>query len=423
MTDVLAVANQKGGVAKTTTVHSLGVASAELGRRTLVVDLDPQACLTFSLGFDPDALDRSLHDVFVRRDSVAEVTLPVPGVDFLDLLPASIDLAGSEVHLLTRTGREHVLERALEPVLAQYDLVLIDCPPSLGVLTINGLTAANAVVIPLQCEALSHRGVGQLLETIEDVRAFANSELERAGHRGHHVRRPHQALAAHHRRGRGPLRDSRPPASGAQVDPVRRGAGAGEVDPPARPELARSDGLSTAGSDPGRRNRRRRHRWLVPEGPDPLGKRALYWMPIDQQALSDDDEGPTAHRAKVAPGHPTPATRHARPAGKHALFSEATPSGEPSAATSTATATDPLPPHGLLSVGCSSCGSISRVGVIEFVLLQFPVRRLAPPAHLRPVDDLPRLPAADVDQCDPVPVVLRAERAQRSDPPRVRWVP
>jgi len=170
VTDVLAVANQKGGVAKTTTVHSLGVASAEFGRRTLVVDLDPQACLTFSLGFDPDALGRSLHDVFVRRESVAEVRLPVPGVPFLDLLPATIDLAGSEVHLLTRTGREHVLERALEPVL-------VDCPPSLGVLTINGLTAADSVLVPLQCEALSHRGVGQLLETIEDVRAFANSEL------------------------------------------------------------------------------------------------------------------------------------------------------------------------------------------------------------------------------------------------------
>ncbi len=174
---MLAVANQKGGVAKTTTVHSLGVASAELGRRTLVVDLDPQACLTFSLGFDPDVLDRSLHDVFVLRAEAADVCLPVPGVAGLDVLPATIDLAGSEVHLLTRTGREHVLERALEPVLDSYDLILIDCPPSLGVLTINGLTAANSVLIPLQCEALSHRGVGQLLATIEDVRAFANAAL------------------------------------------------------------------------------------------------------------------------------------------------------------------------------------------------------------------------------------------------------
>ncbi len=177
MTDVFAVANQKGGVAKTTTVHSLGVASAEFGQRTLVIDLDPQACLTFSLGFDPDALQRSLHDVFVRRVGVADVLCPVPGVPGLDLLPATIDLAGSEVHLLTRTGREHVLARALDPVLHLYDLVLIDCPPSLGVLTINGLTAADSVLIPLQCEALSHRGVGQLLETIEDVRAFANGDL------------------------------------------------------------------------------------------------------------------------------------------------------------------------------------------------------------------------------------------------------
>ncbi|MHB1518902.1 MAG: ParA family protein [Acidimicrobiales bacterium] len=177
MTDVVAVANQKGGVAKTTTVHSLGAAAAEMGRRTLVVDLDPQACLTFSLGFDPDALDRSLHDVFVRRATAAETVLPVAGVDRLDLLPAAIDLAGSEVHLLTRTGREHVLARSLEPIAERYDLVLIDCPPSLGVLTINGLTAADSVLIPLQCEALSHRGVGQLLETIEDVRTFSNSDL------------------------------------------------------------------------------------------------------------------------------------------------------------------------------------------------------------------------------------------------------
>ncbi len=181
MAEVLAVANQKGGVAKTTTVHSLGVAFAERDLRTLLVDLDPQACLTFSLGFDPDALGRSLHDVFVRRQAVEEVTRAVPGVAGLELLPATIDLAGSEVHLLTRTGREHVLQRALDPVKESYDVVLVDCPPSLGVLTINGLTAADAVVIPLQCEALSHRGVGQLLETIEDVRAFANAELRVRG--------------------------------------------------------------------------------------------------------------------------------------------------------------------------------------------------------------------------------------------------
>jgi chromosome partitioning protein len=146
-----------------------------------VVDLDPQACLTYSLGFDPDSLDCSLHDVLVRRAKVADVVRPVEQVAGLWLLPATIDLAGAEVHLLTKTGREHVLARALQPVLGEYDVVLVDCPPSLGVLTINGLTAAERVLVPLQCEALSHRGVGQLLETVEDVRMFANAELEVLG--------------------------------------------------------------------------------------------------------------------------------------------------------------------------------------------------------------------------------------------------
>ncbi len=175
------MANQKGGVAKTTTVHSLGYALVERGRRVLMVDLDPQACLTFSTGIDPEGLERSLHDVFVRKTKVADVRRRVDSVDGLDVAPATIDLAGSEVHLLTRTGREYALARALEAVADDYDVILIDCPPSLGVLTINGLTAAQEVLIPLQCEALSHRGVGQLLETIEDVRTFANEGLRVRG--------------------------------------------------------------------------------------------------------------------------------------------------------------------------------------------------------------------------------------------------
>ncbi|MDA8267270.1 MAG: ParA family protein [Actinomycetota bacterium] len=181
MAHVLAVANQKGGVAKTTTVHALGFALAERGRRVLLVDLDPQACLTFSLGFDPDALDHSVHDCFVRKAKAADVCRQVRGVDGLAVLPATIDLAGSEVHLLTRTGREHALARSLAPLADDFDVVLIDCPPSLGVLTINGLTAAAEVIVPLQCEALSHRGVGQLLDTIEDVRLFANDSLRVRG--------------------------------------------------------------------------------------------------------------------------------------------------------------------------------------------------------------------------------------------------
>jgi chromosome partitioning protein len=181
MAKVVAVANQKGGVAKTTTVQSLGVALAGVGYRTLLVDLDPQACLTYSLGFDPDELDGSLHDVFLRREKIADVCRPVRAVEGLSLVPATIDLAGAEVHLLQRTAREHVLARALQPAVAEHDVVLLDCPPSLGVLTINGLTAAEVVLIPLQCEALSHRGVGQLLETIEDVRLFANPDLRVLG--------------------------------------------------------------------------------------------------------------------------------------------------------------------------------------------------------------------------------------------------
>jgi chromosome partitioning protein len=174
MSRVIAVANQKGGVAKTTTVASLGAAAVELGKRALVVDLDPQACLTFSLGLDPDGLDLSIHDVLLGRVSAGMVVKQTE--DGVDLLPATIDLAGCETVLLTKTGREYQLRLALEDLVG-YDLVLIDCPPSLGVLTINALTAAGEVLIPLQCETLSHRGVGQLLDTVHDVQRLTNREL------------------------------------------------------------------------------------------------------------------------------------------------------------------------------------------------------------------------------------------------------
>ncbi|HEX4776786.1 MAG TPA: ParA family protein [Acidimicrobiia bacterium] len=175
MARVVAVANQKGGVAKTTTVHNLGAALHELGTRVLVVDLDPQACLTYSVGLDPEALQLSLHDVLIGRNKTQDALAWTP--TGLAVLPATIDLAGSEVHLLTRTGREYALRRAIEPLLADFDVALVDCPPSLGILTINGLTAADEVLIPLQCETLSHRGVGQLLETVDDVRTFTRPDL------------------------------------------------------------------------------------------------------------------------------------------------------------------------------------------------------------------------------------------------------
>ncbi len=178
MTTTLAVANQKGGVAKTTSVASIGAALAELGQKVLLVDLDPQACLTFSLGIDPEDLELSVHHVLTKGLDAAEVLIETD--DGVDLLPATIELARAEADLLTRTGREHVIRGALEDLAASgaaYDWILLDCPPSLGVLTVAALTAADGVLVPLQCETLSHRGVGQLLDTVHDVRRFTNRGL------------------------------------------------------------------------------------------------------------------------------------------------------------------------------------------------------------------------------------------------------
>ncbi len=175
MTTVLAVANQKGGVAKTTTVASLGAALVGLGQKVLVVDLDPQGCLTFSLGHNPDRLDASVHEVLTGDLAAQEAVIDTE--DGVALLPATIDLAGAEALLLMRPGREFALKRALAPLLDDYDTIIIDCPPSLGVLTLNGLTAAQSVLVPLQCETLAHRGVGQLLRTVTEVQQITNPDL------------------------------------------------------------------------------------------------------------------------------------------------------------------------------------------------------------------------------------------------------
>ena len=178
-TVTLAIANQKGGVAKTTSVASIGAALVELGHSVLIVDLDPQACLTFSLGIDPEDLEISVHHVLTKGLDPTEAILET--ADGVDLLPATIELARAEADLLTRTGREHVIKVALDSLAdddVHYDWVLLDCPPSLGVLTVAALTAADGVLIPLQCETLSHRGVGQLLDTVHDVRRFTNRRLE-----------------------------------------------------------------------------------------------------------------------------------------------------------------------------------------------------------------------------------------------------
>src|SRR5215218_2873642 len=164
VTRVLAVANQKGGVAKTTTVASLGAAMEEKGRRVLLVDLDPQGCLTFSLGQDPDKLPVSIHEVLLG-----------------EVEPDAALVDTSEGMALLRASREYALKRALAKIGGRYDVVIIDCPPSLGVLTLNGLTAADDVIVPLQCETLAHRGVGQFLRTITDVQQITNSDLTLLG--------------------------------------------------------------------------------------------------------------------------------------------------------------------------------------------------------------------------------------------------
>jgi chromosome partitioning protein len=175
----LAVANQKGGVAKTTTVASLGAALAELGQRVLLVDLDPQACLTFSVGIDPEDLDKSIHHVLLGEVKTRDVI--VPSDEGPDLVPATIELSTAEVNLSAESAPEHLVRTALRPVASEYDWILVDCPPTLGLLTVNGLSAASEVLIPLQCETLAHRGVGQLLDTIHDVQRLTNPGLEVLG--------------------------------------------------------------------------------------------------------------------------------------------------------------------------------------------------------------------------------------------------
>ncbi len=178
---ILAFANQKGGVAKTTSVVTLAAALVELGRRVLVVDLDAQACATFCLGWDPEDLTTTCVDVFLGPELLAASAVIVSTGDGVDLMPASIALAGADQRLATRAGREFVVRDALEPLRAEYDWIILDCSPSLGIITINALTAADEVIIPLQCETLSHRGVGQLMETISEVQRLTNPNLRVSG--------------------------------------------------------------------------------------------------------------------------------------------------------------------------------------------------------------------------------------------------
>ena len=179
MSRVIAVANQKGGVAKTTSVVSLGAAFEQHGLRVLLVDLDPQSSLTFSLGIDPDQVDTSMADVLLGEADLA--TTRQVADEGMHVIPATIDLAGVEAMLLPAEDREFILRRALEEVASSYDVIMLDCSPSLGLLTLNALAAADEVIVPLQCEMLSHRGVGQLLDTVADVHRLLNPRLRVRG--------------------------------------------------------------------------------------------------------------------------------------------------------------------------------------------------------------------------------------------------
>jgi len=170
---VIAFANQKGGVAKTTTTLNLGVAFAEKGMRVLLVDLDPQGNLTMSQGLNPDSIERSMFDVLVHRVPIQEVIHKQE----VDLAVSSIDLAGAELALSSMIGRERALEKALVPVKDDYNYVLIDTPPSLGLLTINALVASDGVIVPVQCEYLSLRGLVQLENTLSMIRENLNPEV------------------------------------------------------------------------------------------------------------------------------------------------------------------------------------------------------------------------------------------------------
>ncbi len=174
---VIAVANQKGGVGKTTTTINLGASLAELGWRTLVVDLDPQANATTGLGIDPRSLEVSMYDV-ILRDLPLEDCVEPSDVKNLFVAPSSLDLAGAEIELVPAFSREKKLRSAIEAAVDAYDYVLIDCPPSLGLLTVNALSAAGEVLVPIQCEYYALEGLGQLLRNVDLVRKNLNPELE-----------------------------------------------------------------------------------------------------------------------------------------------------------------------------------------------------------------------------------------------------
>jgi chromosome partitioning protein len=180
MGKVISIANQKGGVGKTTTAINLAASLAAIEHSTLVIDIDPQSNTTSGLGIDTKTVSNSVYEIMIGSTDI-EDTIRQTELDFLDIVPSHINLVGAEIEMIDREERERILKKAIESVRDNYDFVIIDCPPSLGLLTINALTASNAIVIPVQCEYFALEGLGQLLNTIKIVRQHLNPDLDIEG--------------------------------------------------------------------------------------------------------------------------------------------------------------------------------------------------------------------------------------------------
>jgi chromosome partitioning protein len=176
MSKVIAISNQKGGVGKTTTAVNLGTCLAQIGKKVLIIDHDPQGNTTSGIGLKKSDLKKCIYDVLINENSLSEVTLQTQ-IDNLKIVPATIRLAGAEAELVGMMARDQRLKRAIEPFKEQYDYVLIDCPPSLGNLTINALAAADSLIVPIQCEYYALEGLSQLMKTIQLVQKYSNPNI------------------------------------------------------------------------------------------------------------------------------------------------------------------------------------------------------------------------------------------------------